>query len=440
MTWSATPSSLDDRTRQIVDGLSDGYVSFDAGWRLTDCNAAAERLLKQTRQNLLGLKLWDLAGLTPNVPLAALVQRVAASRTPEGAELTYRIDGRSRLLVIRAFPFEDGVAAVWRDITAARAAERRLASDEARYREIAHGIPAAAWLSRANGKLEFVNQAMVEALGRPQRALLGEGWMDYLDPEDRPHLLEARRRARTSHSSFHYEGRFRRPDGTLRIIELLGRPRFDASGAFRGHVGIASDLTEAREHEQRQRLLVNELNHRVKNTLATVQSVVRHTLRDYDAAKELEHAITERLLALSAAHNVLSRENWEGAELGDVVAEVMRPYDHSGRISVSGPKARISAKTAIALSMGLQELTTNAAKHGALSTYNGRVELSWIRSKDAIVLEWQERGGPQVTAPDLSGFGAQLLSRVLAGELGHPVELVYAPEGLICRLAAPAAG
>jgi two-component sensor histidine kinase len=90
--------------------------------------------------------------------------------------------------------------------------------------------------------------------------------------------------------------------------------------------------------------------------------------------------------------------------------------------------------------MGLLELAANAAKHGALSTPDGRVELSWTRSKDAIDFEWQESGGPQVTAPDLSGFGAHLLGRVLAGELGHPVELVYAPEGLICRLTAPAAG
>jgi PAS domain S-box-containing protein len=328
MTWSAVPASLDDRSRQIVDGLADGYVSFDADWRLTDCNAAAEQVLKRGRQDLLGCKLWDLAGLTPDAPFAALAQRVAESRTPEGAELTYRVEGRSRLLSVRAFPFADGVAAVWRDITAVRAAERRLAADEARYHEIADDVPAAAWLSRANGKLEFVNQAMVEALGRPRRALLGEGWMECIDPEDRPHLLEVRRRARASHSSFRYEGRFRRPDGSVRIIELFGRPRFDAHGAFRGHVGIAADLTEAREQEQRHRLLVNELNHRVKNTLATVQSVVRHTLRDHNAPKEVEHAITERLLALSAAHDLLSRETWEGAELTDVVAEVMRPYDH----------------------------------------------------------------------------------------------------------------
>jgi two-component sensor histidine kinase len=214
----------------------------------------------------------------------------------------------------------------------------------------------------------------------------------------------------------------------------------DARGAFRGHVGIAVDLTEAREQEQRQRLFVNELNHRVKNTLATVQSVIRHTLRDYGVAKEVEHAITERLLALSTAHDMLSRENWEGAELTDIVAEVLRPHDHSGRISAHGPKVRISPKTAIALSMGLLELATNATKRGALSTPSGRVELSWTRSKDTLVLEWRESGGLQVTAPDLSGFGAHILGRVIAGELGRPVELVYAPEGLICRIAAPSAG
>ena len=223
------------------------------------------------------------------------------------------------------------------------------------------------------------------------------------------------------------------------MIELFGRPRFDAQGAFGGHVGIATDVTDARAAEHRQQVLIDELNHRVKNTLATVQSLVRHTLQEHGAPKRVERDVTERLLALAAAHDVLSRQHWEGAELTDVTNEVLRPHRHSGQVSVSGPEARLSPKTAIALAMGLGELAANAAKHGALSARGGSVALSWTKSGDAIDLEWRESGGPPVAAARLSGFGSVLLGRLLAVELGRAAEVSYEPDGLICRIWAPLA-
>jgi PAS domain S-box-containing protein len=427
----------DVRSRQIIEGLAEGYVSFDSDWRFTDCNRAAEQLLGREREKLIGIDICDISPLAGDSPFAALARRVADTRMPETAELSYPSDAGLRLLSVQVFPVADGVGAVWRDITALRAADRRHAMSEARYREVANGLPAAAWMSRANGDLEFINQAMVDALGWPRRDLLGKGWMQCIDPEDRPSLIAARSQARAEPRSFQYEGRFRRPDGALRIITLYGRPRFDRSGAFRGHVGTATDVTGAREHERQQRLLVNELNHRVKNTLATVQSVVHHTIRDLGGAKEVERAITERLMALSVAHDLLSREQWQGAELGEIVAEVTRPYDHAGRISMGGPRARISPKSAIALSMGLYELSTNAAKYGALSTPDGHVRVNWTSRDGMVAVEWRESGGPHVAAPGPSGFGSLLLNRVLPAELGHAVELTHPPEGVVCRLRAP---
>jgi PAS domain S-box-containing protein len=424
-------------SRQIVEGLSEGYVSFDADWRVTDCNHASELLFERQRWELIGNDLSDVTPLPPDSPFAVLAVRVAERQLPEEAELAYPGGAGSRLLSVRIFPIVGGVAAVWRDITAIREAERQLAVSEARYREIANGIPAAAWLTRADGQLEYMNQAWIDTLGRPQSELLGEGWMRFVDPADRDGLISARAHARTNHSSFHYEGRFRRPDGAQRIIRLYGRPRFDRMGGFRGHVGIAVDVTAIREHERQQRLLIDELNHRVKNTLATVQSVVHHTIRDYGASKELERAIAERLVALSAAHDLLSREQWEGAELGEIVAEVTRPYDHAGRISMAGPRARLSPRTAIALSMGLHELSTNAAKYGALASPDGHIDVSWTKRDGTVAVEWRERGGPRVDAVEPTGFGSLLLGRVLPAELGHAVELTHPPAGVICRFEAP---
>lgn len=432
------PAETGDRARTIVDCLDDGFISVDADWRVTDCNPPAERLLNARREDLLGLKLWSVAGLPSASPFADLGRRVAARRAPEQAELIYRRPGVSRLLAVRAFPLGGGVAAVWRDITKIRAAEQKLARSEARYREIAHGAPAAAWLTRANGKLEFINQAMCEALGRPARELMGKGLLEALDADDRAGLLTARARAWESHSSVHYEARFRRPDGALRIIQLYARPRFDTSGAFRGYVGIADDVTEARASEARQRVLINELNHRVKNALATVQSLVRQTLREHHVSREAEAAINERLVALAAAHDVLTRENWRGAELTDIVKEAVKGYDQARRITLSGPKVLIAPNTALALSMALNELLTNGFKHGALSRPEGRVKLSWTRTGETVSLEWRESGGPPVRTPTRRGFGSRLLGRMLASDLGEPAELIFAPGGLIARIRVPA--
>jgi PAS domain S-box-containing protein len=428
---------LDPRSRQLVDALREGFFTLDADWRFTDCNAVAERLLGRCRSDLLGRHYCDVAGLGPDTAFAAAVARVAAKGTLEEAEIRFRGSGRSRLLAVRAFALGEGIGAMWNDITSARAAERRLALSEARYRAVAEGLPTAAWLSRTDGKLVFINQAMIDALGRAPEELLGDGWMDSLDPASRASFLAARALARANHSSVRYEGRFRRPDGSQRIIQMYGRPRFNASGAFCGLVGIAEDVTEARDFEQRQNLLINELNHRVKNTLAVVQSLVRHTLRDHGAPKETESAVTERLLALSSAHNVLNREEWKGADLEDLVREVVRPCDPSGHVSTAGPRAWIAPKAAIALAMALHELATNAVKHGGLSSPEGRVELTWTRDCATVALEWREFGGPPVSEPDTAGFGSILLGRMLAGELGQAAEIVYAPDGLTCRIWAP---
>jgi PAS domain S-box-containing protein len=193
---------------------------------------------------------------------------------------------------------------------------------------------------------------------------------------------------------------------------------------------------------ERQRLLINELNHRVKNTLATIQSLVHQTLRDGVVTRDARERLTERLLALSAAHNVLTRENWRSADLGEIALQALRPYDDppGSRIAASGPTVRLAPNVALALSMALHELATNAVKYGGLSTAEGRVQVAWSREpgSQAMVLDWRECGGPPVVAPTTSGFGARLLAG-LAGELGAPAQVTYDPAGVTCRLRIPAA-
>lgn len=439
MTGTAAVTPGAHRARQIVEGLREGFLALDADWRLCDCNTATERFLDAERDELLGRKLWDVLGTDQTSPFGQIGRRVSTTRQPEEAEVVYVRRRLRRLLLVQVFPLEDGLGAVWRDITALRASERRLADSEAKYRELADGTPAAAWLTRADGRLEFVNEAMAAALGRPRKELLGLRWQETVDPEDRDRMEAARREARSRRGPLHYEGRFRRPDGSLRILKLYGRPRFGSLGGFRGYAGMADDVTEARAAEQRQKLLIDELNHRVKNTLATVQSLIRHSLREAGVAVEVEQVLTERLLALSAAHDVLTRENWSGARLADVARAALDPYLPTGRIVVSGPNMRIAPNVAVALSMALHELCTNAVKHGALSNDLGTVRLNWSQGDGGVLLEWRETGGPPAAAPERIGFGSRLLGRALAAELGRPAELIYAREGLVCRILIPAA-
>ena len=236
------------------------------------------------------------------------------------------------------------------------------------------------------------------------------------------------------------------PDGShhwlLLRAELEVAPRPD-SGVFIKAMGVAFDITGRKLWEERQRLLINELNHRVKNTLATVQSIAAQTFRDvHEESRPKLKAFEERLFALARAHDVLTRENWEGAELREIIAEVLEPYRRLAgeRFEVRGPHLRLSPSMALALAMALHELATNASKYGALSVPRGRVSIRWtLTSGDSpkLALQWREHHGPSVLPPTRRGFGTRLIERSLASDLGGHVRLIYDPSGVICRVEAP---
>jgi two-component sensor histidine kinase len=181
----------------------------------------------------------------------------------------------------------------------------------------------------------------------------------------------------------------------------------------------------------------------VKNTLASVQSIARQTLRGGRSAAQTEELFTARLIAMSAAHDVLTRENWEGADLREIVDGALEPFLSKGddRIQVSGPDVRLGSRAALAIAMALHELATNAAKYGALSGEAGQVSLGW-QARPAgdgarLELDWREHGGPPVTPPRTSGFGSRLLTQGLAADLAGAAELTFAPGGVVCRITAP---
>ncbi len=208
-------------------------------------------------------------------------------------------------------------------------------------------------------------------------------------------------------------------------------------------MGTIQDVTAATLATQRQTFLMHELNHRVKNTLASVQSIAHLTLRGGRSPDAAREQLSARLIALAGAHDILTRENWEAANLADIVDAAIAPYDApSRRFHIVGPPARIAPKAAVTMALALHELVTNAVKYGALSVDGGSVSIAWRLEGggEILVLDWRERGGPQVVPPTRMGFGARLLQQGLVTEFGGEARLSFEPEGLTCRIEAPLGG
>ncbi len=222
-------------------------------------------------------------------------------------------------------------------------------------------------------------------------------------------------------------------------------PARDETGAVAGLFGVCSETTalilgdrQRQAAEEQRLLLLNELNHRVKNTLAVVQGIARQTFRDQEARLSLE-VFEARLAALSRAHNLLTDADWKAADLRDIVLDQLTQT--GARVQATGPSVLLPPQIAVSLALALHELGANATKYGALSNDTGRVEISWRAQAvpPILKLRWEEVGGPPVEQPLRRGFGSRMIERALAAELGGEVSVGYLPTGLVCEINAPLA-
>ena len=233
-----------------------------------------------------------------------------------------------------------------------------------------------------------------------------------------------------------------RDDGIERWISAKGRGFFDEAGLPLRVVGATVDVTERKKAELHLRLLVNELNHRVKNSLATIQAIAVQTFHAARSLPQAQEAFSARIVALAEAHDILTRENWEGADLMDVLDRLQALHGAPGRLTLSGPTVRLSPRMALSLSMALHELATNAVKYGSLSVPRGRVNIAWtVTPKSAsgpprLSLTWTESEGPPVSPPSRRGFGSRLIERGLAAELSGEARIDFQPDGVVCHIEA----
>jgi signal transduction histidine kinase/CheY-like chemotaxis protein len=271
-----------------------------------------------------------------------------------------------------------------------------------------------------------------------------EAWLHkYIHPDEQPRVLNAINEAIRTKSTFELEHQVLRPDESTGWTFSRAIPLMDLDGAITEWLGAATDITLRKQHEEHQRLLIDELNHRVKNTLATIQSLAMQTFRDSDDMGRAREQFVIRLLALAKAHDILTRENWKGAPLNEIVDGAIEAYRSIARdrFELEGPRVSLAAKQALALSMALHELCTNSIKYGALSNDKGRIRIEWemarLNGSSILKMQWIEAGGPPVTQPQRRGFGSRLIERGLSRDLRGEARLEFEASGLRCLIEAP---
>lgn len=266
-------------------------------------------------------------------------------------------------------------------------------------------------------------------------------WTDRVHPDDLTAVRAVALQAFSGNeTAYAFEYRLLHDDGRWVDVWDRGLILRDRNGRATRAVGIAIDVSERKRAEEHDRLLMAELDHRVKNILASIAAVARQTSVDKASVEEFVEALIGRVQAMARAHSLLSLSRWEGASLHSLVAEELAPYRASDEsFAVQGESILLRPKAAQALAMALHELATNAAKHGAFALPGGRVEVTWHREEkhQAVVLIWRELAHRPIAPPAAQGFGSIVLEQLLPHELGARVALDYQPAGLVCTLRIP---
>ncbi|GEP09223.1 sensor histidine kinase [Methylobacterium gnaphalii] len=375
-------------------------------------------------------------------------------RGSDGVEIAISVRGQP---IYGADGTLSGMVGIVRNVTQRIEAQRALREREQRLR-VATSLAALGifeWHLLDDAAI-WENERMFEIFGRRQEeGGIGKGEFlnTILHPEDRVKVRRQITKALRQDGVLHVAGRIRHFEtGAWRNIEMAGRFERDAPGQLPTRlIGVVADVTDRRQAQERQSLLIRELHHRVKNTLATVQAIVGSTARTATSIDSFYEAFVGRIKSLSHTHSVLTEDTWQTASLHGLLVNELMPYlgtDEAeglgSRVSLDGPEVDLPSDIAVPIGMAIHELTTNAAKYGALSTRQGRISVSWsiMPGGEAGILHfaWRESDGPPVTAPSRQGFGSRLLQRVLTTQVQARVQSEYPSEGFRLVMQAPLPG
>ena len=290
------------------------------------------------------------------------------------------------------------------------------------------------------GRLQFMSDGgkrVMEVDDFP--SLKGCPWPDFWPGDGNTNAVAAIETAKSGKTA-RFRGSANTAKGNPRYWDVQVSPIFGPDGKPAQLLSISRDITEEWEAAQRERFLTEELAHRAKNSFAMVLAIARHTFRGDTHKTPLEN-YTARVMALASAHDMARESNWTNAPIGNAIRAALESHrTGEGRFDISGPELKIAPKQALAVTLAVNELATNAMKYGALSSPEGKVDISWSAIKGAapeFKFIWREHGGPPVVRPERQGFGSRVIKDFMANDFGGHVELSYEPAGFVCELKAP---
>ena len=325
----------------------------------------------------------------------------------------------------------------------AREQTREIARARASLRGMLDGLGPLAWLLTPDGPIVNAHRAAIGTFGPAKNNGVGKPFWQLPLAGVSPEQTDRLRRAVAS-AAQNENVRFDLPverENTRTVLDLWIRPLKSSHGDPHNLVASAVDVTDRYESEETQKLLMRELDHRMKNTLQVIQAIIRRTAKSHSTVDGFEQSLIGRVNAMSRAHELLAEERWHGADLSTVVRQEAGSFDMGGSIKVEGPSVRLSPKAALSFALAVHELGTNASKYGALSSTQGNVRVTWdidrTGDEPRLDLRWQEFDGPEVRPPTAKGFGSLLLERSIAYELQGDAEVQYLKEGVLCTISAP---
>ncbi len=370
----------------------------------------------------------------------------------------YRIlrpcDGTVRWIRDTGFPIRDEggpvrrFAGIAQDVTESKEAEQSIRRSRRRLRSLIEGIPQLVWRAEEAGRWTWSSPQWSAYTGRREEESLGFGWVESIHPDDREPALAAWLEA-TARGGYDVEYRILGAEGAYRWFRTRAAPvRDEATGEVVEWLGTSTDIDELRSLQDRQRLLLAELQHRVRNTLGVVRSIARRTARTSDTVEDYAMHLEGRIDAFAQVQAAVTRDPMGGVDLEILVADALLAVGahEGGQVSgIGGPRVRLRAKAAGTMALAVHELATNAVKYGALSAERGRIAVGWtVEAADdggRLVLRWTETGvALSGEAPKRRGFGTELLERTIPYELGGEASLRFEPTGASCTIVIPTKG
>lgn len=433
----------------ILNSTEDAIVVCDFDSTITSWNHAAERIFGYTADEAVGRPIALLLPPDRQGEEARVIARVQSGESVVRYDTVRLVKGGNRIEVsLTVTPVRNalgevcGACKVIRDTSARRADRAALEDSEARHRAVIDTAVDGILTIDQHGTIESLNPAAERLFGAAREELIGRNISSLMpSPYQQEHDSYLDRYVRTGERRIIGIGREvvgKRKDGTTFPMDLAVSEL--SLGGRRMFTGIVRDISERKRAEARQRLLADELDHRVKNNLAAVLSLARQTLTTSKSLDQFKEAFTGRLRAMAETHAALARSRWENVGLDELAEVVLGPFRHEydNRVSVGGPSVKLPARAAMPVALALHELSTNAAKYGALAAPEGRLQVSWEGNARSTTIRWIESGGRPVSAPTTSGSGTLIINGLIRHELKGSIDLRYEPMGVSCIIVVPA--